>query len=57
MNCVWHNVKTEGNPKQDGRYKVRAYNGYVCELDYEVGHGGYWHTVGYQSDIIDWAEI
>lgn len=53
---IWHNIETEGNPKIDGRYKVRANNGWIGELNYEV-RDNYWHTMGYQSDIKDWAEL
>lgn len=53
---TWHNINNEGNPKQDGRYKVRAINGWIGELNYEV-RSNYWHTMGYQSDIKDWTEL
>ena len=51
----WHNIEKEGNPKVSGRYKVRAINGWVGELYYEK-KDDYWSTMGYQSDIKDWAE-
>lgn len=56
METLWFDINTYGNPKHDGRYKIRAWNGYEGELNYEV-RGNYWHTLGYQSDIKEWAFI
>lgn len=49
----WHNAETD-SPKIEGRYLIRAYNGYISICDYK---NGLWRVLGYQSDVKYWMEL
>lgn len=56
----WHSIADGDLPKEDGRYLTLSKNSkgyYACVLGYERCDGGYWSTMGYQSDIYYWMEI
>lgn len=49
----WHDASKE-LPKENGKYLVKAFNGYLCALRFIDGG---WNTFGYQSDIKYWMPI
>lgn len=49
----WHDASEE-LPKENGKYLIKAYNGYLCALSFIDGD---WKTFGYQSDIKYWMQI
>lgn len=49
----WHDASKE-LPKEDGRYLIKEYDGYLCALSFVDGD---WKTFGLQRDIKYWMPI